>query len=403
MTTRARLAGAGLGCCVLLFAGSIALLLLSPEGPDFGIITWLFAQLAFAIVGGLIGLRRPGNNIGRILLVAAFLTFVQSTSWQYAQLATSGQNAQLPGDVAVAWLAGWTFVPGFVIFVVFLPLLFPTGRALSPRWRLMGWATAVFSAPTTVALALKPGPLEGLPIDNPVGIESAAQLIEALYLWGYPFIGVCGLVASSSLIVRFRRSSGIERQQLKSFGASTLLFLLFVVATGLGDALGFLEFSIWVEVATLVSLLLMPASIAVAILRYRLYDIDRIISRTLAYGALTAILAGGYLLAVLALQSVLPLPDDSPLIVAASTLGVVAAFGPLRTRVQHVVDRRFDRAHYDASLTIEDFGSRLRAETDLDSLTAELLATANRTLQPSHASLWLATEADGTGSMRESR
>jgi len=403
MTTRARLAGAGLGCCVLLFAGSIALLLLSPEGPDFGIIVWLFAQLAFAIVGGLIGLRRPDNNISRILLVAAFLTLVQSTSGQYANLTTSGQNAQLPGDVAVTWLAAWTFVPGFVIFVVFLPLLFPTGRLLSPRWRLMGWATVAFTALTTVALALKPGPIEDLPIDNPLGIESAAQLIEALYLWGFPFIGVCGLVASSSLIVRFRRSSGIERQQLKSFGAATLLFLFFVVATGLGDALGFLDFSIWVEVAGLVSLLLMPASIAVAIFRYRLYDIDRIISRTLAYAVLTAVLVGGYFLAVLALQSVLPLPEDSPLIVAASTLGVVAAFGPLRTRVQHIVDHRFNRARYDASLTIEDFGSRLRAETDLDSLSAELLATANRTLQPSHASLWLATEADGTVSKQESR
>jgi len=403
MTTRARLAGAGLGCCALLFAGSIALLLSNREGPDFGIIVWLFAQLAFAIVGGLIGLRRPENNIGRILLVAAFLTLVQSTSGQYANLTTSGQNAQLPGDVAVAWLAAWTFVPGFVIFVVFLPLLFPTGRLLSPRWRLMGWATVAFTALTTVALALKPGPIEDLPIDNPLGIESAAQLIEALYLWGFPFIGVCGLVASSSLIMRFRRSSGIERQQLKSFGASTLLFLFFVVATGLGDALGFLDFSIWVEVAGLVSLLLMPASIAVAIFRYRLYDIDRIISRTLAYAVLTAVLVGGYFLAVLALQSVLPLPEDSPLIVAASTLGVVAAFGRLRTRVQHIVDHRFNRARYDASLTIEDFGSRLRAETDLDSLSAELLATANRTLQPSHASLWLATEADGTASKQESR
>jgi len=143
------------------------------------------------------------------------------------------------------------------------------------------------------------------------------------------------------------------------------------------------------ETLLAISFALVPFSVGVAILRYRLYDIDRVISRTLAYGALSAVLVGGYLLAVLALQSILPVPDESPLIVAASTLGVVAAFGPLRTHVQSVVDRRFNRSRYDAQRTIDEFGDRLRAEVKIDGLSHDLVEVVDRTMHPAHTSLWL--------------
>jgi hypothetical protein len=164
-------------------------------------------------------------------------------------------------------------------------------------------------------------------------------------------------------------------------------------------------FSIVPETDTLVDIsnalfsltvLAIPLTIGLAMLRYRLYDIDRIISRTLAYGALTAILGGGYLLAVLGLQSVLPLPEDSPLIVAVSTLGMVAAFGPLRTRIQHFVDRRFNRSRYDAEHTIAEFAGRLRSEVELDALTLDLVAVVENTVQPSHVSVWLSDKGPRT-------
>jgi len=197
----------------------------------------------------------------------------------------------------------------------------------------------------------------------------------------------CFAAAVISLIYRFRRSEDDERLQLKWFvwaailGFALLLFGNVLVSPANEERFGSL---IWT-----VAPLALPLSAGVAILRYRLYDIDRVISRTLAYGALTALLASIYLLSVLALQSLLPLDEDSPLIVAASTLGVVAAFGPLRNRVQNVVDRRFNRSRYDAAQTVENFGARLRTETNLDSLTDDLVAVTRRTLQPAHVSLWL--------------
>jgi len=201
-----------------------------------------------------------------------------------------------------------------------------------------------------------------------------------------------------SLVMRFRRSKGVEHQQLKWFsyagvlvvGSLMLQMVVFSFADEGSSAVDLVEGLFSVAVTSI------PITIGVAMLRYRLYDIDRLISRTLAYGLLTAILAGGYLLAVLALQSALPVRDDSPLIVATSTLAVVAAFRPLRNRVQGAVDHRFNRSRYDAARTIDAFSARLRAETNLDSLSTDLVAVVSSTMSPAHVSLWL--RGPGAGS-----
>ena len=194
-----------------------------------------------------------------------------------------------------------------------------------------------------------------------------------------------------SLVIRFRRSSGVERQQLKWFSYAGLLvvgsLMMQVVVFSFAEE-GSSAVDL-VETLFSVSITSIPVTIGLAMLKYRLYEIDRLISRTLAYGLLTVILAGAYLLAVLALQSVLPLPERSPLIVAASTLLVVAAFGPLRTRIQRIVDRRFNRSRYDAALTIDSFGRRLREEVDLEALSNDLMKVVDETVRPSHLSLWI--------------
>ena len=236
------------------------------------------------------------------------------------------------------------------------------------------------------------------PVLNPYGIESLHAELRFLSGVGGGLIVSSVVLSVISLGLRWRRSTGVERQQLKWFAYAGLIIL---GAVGIQIAV----FSIVPETDTLVDIsnalfsltvLAIPLTIGLAMLRYRLYDIDRIISRTLAYGALTAILGGGYLLAVLGLQSVLPVPEDSPLIVAVSTLAVVAAFGPLRTRIQHFVDRRFNRSRYDAEHTIAEFAGRLRSEVELDALTLDLMAVVEDTVQPSHVSVWLSDKGPRT-------
>jgi hypothetical protein len=244
-----------------------------------------------------------------------------------------------------------------------------------------------------VAYAFAPGPMENSidPALNPFGIESLRGQLRVLSVVGGALIVASVVLAVLSLVLRFRRSVNVERQQIKWFAYAGLVVLGAL-------AVQMVVFSIVPETDTLVdvsnalfslTITLIPITIGFAVLRYRLYDIDRIISRTLAYGLVSTILIGAYLLAVLALQSLLPLNDDSPVIVAASTLAVVAAFGPLRTRIRMLVDKRFNRNRYDAEKTIAEFGVRLRTEVEIGSLSDDLVGVIGRTMQPAHVSLWL--------------
>jgi hypothetical protein len=276
----------------------------------------------------------------------------------------------------------------------FVLLLTPTGSLPSPRWRWWAWVTVAAPVLLLVALAVAGGPLDpryqlapGGPFDFR-GLGGVLLVVNQLAV-AVTTLGV--VVAAASLVVRFRRARGTERQQLRWVAWAALLVVLGGVLVLGGMVVGATAAVTW-AVAGLLAIL--PVSIGAAILRYRLYDLDRIVSRTLAYGLLTVLLGGGYALVVLGLGELLG--RDSSLVVAAATLTVAAAFQPARARVQRAVDRRFNRRRYDAARTIEAFTARLRDEVDLDTLSAELLAVVDQTMQPTKASLWLRSPTRAT-------
>jgi hypothetical protein len=289
--------------------------------------------------------------------------------------------------VVGAWVNSWYWLVFLALVFVYLPLLFPDGRLPSRRWISVAVVPGIGLVPMVVLGALV-DTLRGQDIDyridNPIGIEGLAHVEDLPVIWvlgGFFVLGSLGAVVS--LAVRFRRSGGIERQQLKWF--------LFVAAPvpiapfldSLSGILGALAFA-WV-------LLGLPVAIGIAVLKHRLYDIDLVINRTLVYGSLTAMLALLYFGGVAGLQRLLsPLVGEgNGFAIVASTLLIAALFGPLRRRVQGFIDRRFYRKKYDARKTLESFSAKLRGASDLDGLNEELLAVVGETVQPSHASLWL--------------
>jgi hypothetical protein len=377
------LAPVGVAVTAISTVGSV---LLVGDHPDR--IAYVFVgvwALALSLVGALVASRRPENPIGWLFLVSA--AFVSLSS-----LAQACAERSLPSGTFLepaAWLTLWLAVPGFGIFV-WVFLLFPTGALLSPRWVWVMRAAFVGLVLMVLKLAFRPGPIDSFPaIDNPLGVESAKSMLDLVGNVGEGLLISAAVAAAVSLVLRTFRTKGVERLQMKWFAFSVLFLPIAFFAGEAIQPLDPTEEDAFTFLLIMFALLAIPTSMGVAILRHRLYDIDRLINRTLVYTVLTAILAGAYLLAVLALQSILPLPDQSPAIVAASTLAVVAAFRPLRKRVQEVVDKRFYRSRYDASLTIERFGVRLRAQTDLEGVTDDLISMTRQTMQPATVSLWL--------------
>jgi hypothetical protein len=343
----------------------------------------LLAFATFIVVGALIVGHRPGNAVGWIFAAIALLAVLGALGEEYAIFASA---RHLPGPVLAAWFASWAWYPTLALTLVFTPLLFPTGRLLSPRWRLVAWpAAAVMAAITGLAalqqtIELAPGRMVANPfglagVENPEDSRLGAVL--------FPLLGPLVLAAFASLVVRFRRSRGDERQQLKWITFAAALLPLTFAGDLLPDTAGNLLFAVVVS--------FLPVAAGVAILRYRLYEIDRLINRTLVYGLVSALLAGVYAALVLVGGELSGgVADDPPSwAVAGATLAVAALFQPARRRIQQVVDRRFDRRRYDAARTVGAFSGRLREELDLDALAAELLAVVERTVQPTAASLWL--------------
>ena len=380
--------------CAISGVGTLfAVVLDLTEGGSSGQIVNTVTFVVFiggcAVVGALVASRHPVNPIGWILCLVGFFGMLATLSSLYmdrAPLTTGGDGRFVDWTLAFIWLLA--FAPA-----IFVLQLFPNGRPLTSRWNALVWATGLGIAFAVLAVALAPGALANSDprTTNPYGIEVLEVPLKIMSAAGGLLITASVVLSLVSLVIRFRRSRGVERQQLKWFsyagvlvvGSLMLQMVVFSFVEENSPAVDFVETLFSVAVTSI------PVTIGVAMLRYRLYDIDRLISRTLAYGLLTAILAGGYLLAVLALQSMIPVRDDSPLIVAASTLAVVAAFRPLRNRVQAAVDHRFNRSRYDAALTIESFGQRLRQEVDLDALSSDLLNVVDDTVRPSHLSLWI--------------
>ncbi len=350
-------------------------------------VSLLLAFAAFMGVGALVVGRHPSNAVGWVFSAIGLLASTGVAAQEYAEYAYVTRPGSLPGAIGAAWYASWYWLPLIILTLLFTVLLFPTGRPLSPRWTPVLWVAATATASMTVLAALNPTidlQDEDYSVPNPIGVKAVGDVEENAV--GGVLSGIvllCSVASIVSLVIRFRRSRRDERQQLKWFTYAATLVVFLAVAE---ELLPFTELGDWVF-GVVVALL--PVAAGIAILKYRLYDIDRIINKTLVYGAVTALLGLGYAGGVLLAQAVLPVSDDSPAVVAITTLAVVALFRPLRSRVQSFVDRRFYRRRYDAARTIESFGSRLRQETDLDSLSTELLGLVKDTMQPAHASLWL--------------
>jgi hypothetical protein len=368
-------------------------------GTYVGAVFWLVSWQSFVIVGALIASRRPGNPIGWISISAGLATTLTGLADSYSRYALIAQPGSLPGGKLAAWFSEWSWVVWIGLVGVFFVLLFPNGRLPSPRWRWLPRLTVAAIVTGVAGIAFRPGPFEEAPYvrSNPLGIEGAEILFSVLQV-GLLLLPVCILFAGVSMVMRFRRSRGIERLQLKwlAYSVSVVAGLFFAVTFVWNLIPMMVEMNEnedeVVKVVQSVSLVLwagLPISAGFAILRHRLYDIDRIINKTLVYGALTAILVAGYVGSVLLIQNLLPVSDDSPVAVAVSTLAMAALFGPLRVRIQGIVDRRFYRSRYDSAKTLERFGARLRQETDLDAITTDLLGVIRETIRPQHASLWL--------------
>jgi hypothetical protein len=342
-----------------------------------GIVT----AIGLAALGGLVAARRQDNPIGWLLLAAGLFLGVFSFTQQYAPRAAADA---LPGVGLASWLASWTNLPGIAISSTLVFQLFPDGRLPSRRWRPVAWLTVLATVVPAAVLAVKAWPLRGpaLAVDT-IGNPALQGTFQA----GLQLALALSLVSLVAVVARFRRSTGVERQQIKWFAYGAMIGLPLGVPS---------ELPLWGPIMELAQPPLMVAGLGIGIFRYRLYDIDRLLNRTLVYGLLTASLAAGYAAGVLVLGRLASGGRSSSLVVAATTLAVAAAFQPLRRAIQGAVDRRFNRRHYDAAATIEAFAVRLRQQVDPDALTAELLDLVDQTVQPTRTSLWL-RPAGGNG------
>ena len=372
----------------------LALILSHPDLPIFG--HWLDSTLVaitISTVGAVIAPRTPSDNpIGWLFCVAGLLIAVTHFSAEYAiYTLLAAPGAPLPGGEAAAWLVSWLWLVQLGCFLMVV-LLFPDGRLPGRGWRWFVWLSVPFVLMGALLSALASGPIMGLgPIHNPLAVESLPNgvfLYKSIERLWYTLV----VVAAISLFVRLRRARPLERQQIKWFVYAMALVITGATVTfPVSEAIG----SVWLKWIGLVpfvaGVMAIPISIGIAILRYRLYDIDIIINRTLVYGSLTATLLALYFGGIVSLQRVFVVftGERSTLAVVASTLLIAALFNPMRRRIQSFIDRRFYRRKYDARRTLEDFSVKLRDETDLDALNDELVEVARETMQPTHVSLWL--------------
>jgi hypothetical protein len=374
-------------------AGTLALL---GEGGFFLVL------LGCPIAAVLILRSQPRNRIGWLLMAIALVwALCGSAADAYARFAVRTESEALPGAGVAALMSALVWVPGVGLMGTFLLLLFPDGHLPSRRWRPVAWVSGFVITSVIITLALTPDKLEvgGAPnLQNPLGWAEAAPVLQSLQAGLLPLLPLCVVACATALVLRFRRSHGVERLQLKwlaTAAAAVAGIYLLSIAGGVltGAMFGGREQPAWMDALdslSFLAFLCIPAAIGVAVLKHRLYDIDAVINRTLVYGSLTIGLGSVYIGSVLLLQLLLnSFTSGSDLAVAGSTLAVAALFGPARTRVQTAVDRRFYRSRYDAARTLDEFALRLRNELDLDAIGTDLSATVEETVHPAHVSLWL--------------
>jgi hypothetical protein len=376
-----------------VLAAALTLILVSfnvPSSSPRNTAVLSLVIVAFSTVGALVASRRPENPIGWLFCSGAFIWILGELALEYGVYALITAPGALPAGAWMAWFGGWARGVGWFLIVVFLLLLFPTGRLPSRRWRLVLGGALGYVGFFTLAVWLSPvsQDLRLAFVRNPLRLELEIMnpLVEILYLT----LPLLLLVSGMAVIVRFRRSTGDERQQIKWFayavGVMVVLFTLWLS----------LELAGLVSVTSLaftVPLTGLPIAAGIAILKYRLYNIDVVINRTLVYGSLSATLALVYFGGVATTQAIfraLTGQQEQPqLAIVVSTLVIAALFNPLRRRIQAFIDRRFYRSKYDARKTLEAFSAKLRDETDLEALNSELVGVVRETMQPSHVSLWL--------------
>jgi hypothetical protein len=363
--------------------------------PDSGVeILFAVLLLTYPTVGAVVASRLPENPIGWILCAGGLALGISYSAGSYADYALFASSRPLPGVEYAAWVSNWTGITALLLTAAFLFLLFPDGRLPSRLWRPVAWAVVIGSVISTLGSAFASGTLEThSSIVNPVGIGGAfGNFLGMLDGYGTIILILSCFASVLSPVQRLRRARGQERQQIKwlVFAAGLMVagfVLSYLWQRGAANSVAWFAF--------ILGIMLLPLAIGVAILRYRLYAIDFIINRTLVYGSLTVLLVLVYVGGVVGLQTAFRAltGQESTLAVVASTLAIAALFGPLRTRVQAFVDRRFYRRKYDAAKTLAAFNARLREETDLDTLRADVVGVANATVQPEHTSLWLRPDA----------
>jgi hypothetical protein len=361
------------------------------------LIPFLAAFAAFPTVGAIVASRRPRNPIGWVFLGIGLLAALGSMGEHYSDQAFRKPGAPPALAVWAAWTQEWFWYPLVAMSTLFTILLFPSGLP-SPRWRPVLWLNVVAVALISLMSALSPTiQAGGGTVPNPIGIEALPVNEEATILFQVitAVLGLGIVAATVSVFVRFRRSRGVERQQLKWFVYAAALVMLAVAASVVFAAF---EQSAAGDTIFGLALLGIPISCGIAITRYRLYEIDRVINRTLVYAILTALLVGIYIGAAVGLGALVRSvtgQENNALAIAASTLAVAALFGPARRRIQGFIDRRFYRRKYDAARTLEAFSSRLREEVDLDTLTGDLVSVVRTTMDPAHVSVWLRPASAG--------
>jgi hypothetical protein len=406
--------------CVALISFALLFYFLASPTPATDTpptLTALFRilSLAFPTVGALVASRRPENPIGWIFCGTGLLYGVQAFASGYADYALLERTGSLPGGEFMAWISRWIGVPVLPLAGALLVLLFPNGKLLSRNWQPVVWVAACGSAMLALSAALAPGPLSFQPtFDNPLGLGGAigklgpsessplfdqpslakpadtkintGGVVEIFVRVGFFFVLVSWLFAVAAMIMRMDQAKGAERQQLKWFVYTVALLVVGFLAA----LLGFGQHSVAWNMG-IAAFNFLPIAAGIAILRYRLYDIDVVINRTLVYGVLTAALAVVYVGSIVLLQGLFRAltGETSQLAVVASTLAIAALFVPLRQRVQAFIDRRFYRRKYDVAKTLQAFNTRLRDDVDLDNVADDLVEVVKETMQPAHVTLWL--------------
>jgi hypothetical protein len=397
--TAARLAGSFGALALVMFSATVAFVISRPSQLPAGIepqdpldLLGSVAFLVFVGLGVLIAARRSENPIGWMFIAAGSMVLFAGFAWEYALYALYTNPGPLPAGAVMAWAGSWSWVIGAGLIVLAI-LVFPNGSLATRRWRPLAWFIVADIVVMSLGGGISVWPNRGLALLTDFEDATVSPVGERIFVIGFSLLLLSLLPAAASMLLRFRRARGDERQQLKwvAYGTGVLVATT-LFSEWIARMVGISPSSTAFVLVDTLGIMAVPIATGVAVLKYRLYDIDVIVHRTLVYGALTAVLALVYLAGVVGVGGLVrdvTGSESSDVVVAGSTLAVAALFRPARSRIQGFIDRRFYRRKYDAARTLDGFTTTLRDEVDLDEMTSDLLKVVNETMQPTHLSLWL--------------